>query len=209
MDSSEWLKKAQERVVEVMHGGLKMKDWAGYGVGMAYGQVVSGLRFVVGASRKIDEEGTPLRGVFRSGRLCVNDVIGRSFFFYEDLRTRSAEAAAAVKRRTLFVDDALSAADDARHNKPEILVASFSATALALSFLTRRRRIILNTTSAAVASAAFVYGSCVFFLSLLTFQSRLWWEKRYGLPFKQTPTDDQPTKDLLLETTTTTTDEED
>mmetsp|Transcript_20783 Transcript_20783/g.25080 ORF Transcript_20783/g.25080 Transcript_20783/m.25080 type:complete len:158 (+) Transcript_20783:1-474(+) len=127
--------------------------------------MIKGLKCVVRESRRIDEEGTVLRNVFREGRLILNSVIAQSYLTAECWRDYGSTRLEEMKPITTPLKEVAVKIDETRVNKPEIIVGTATATVFGLSFLGSRRRIIVDTITAAVLSSSAVYGS-------------LWWQAR-------------------------------
>lgn len=146
------MKKAQDVMGNASQSVTTAQQWT-------YGSIIEGLRFVVAENRKLDDQGTPLRGIFRSCRLAMNDVIEMSYGTFVDAKAFTETHVTEIQRRTAFLADAAKKVDDTRKNKPEILVGSLTAAAVGLSLFASRRRIIINGLSAFVVSSTAVYGS--------------------------------------------------
>lgn len=113
--------------------------------------LVDGARYVVKESNRIDEEGTPLRGMFRVMREHINGLVTKGYGAYVDLSESSEAHLGYLRQHSTWLIDSVEKIDETRRNKPEVLVAS--ATALTAFFSAFGSRLIRNTIGMAILSS--------------------------------------------------------
>ncbi|KAJ8599977.1 hypothetical protein CTAYLR_010577 [Chrysophaeum taylorii] len=156
-----WLKETLSMVPSP--SGVSEQVGASLGVWRSW--LVRGARAIIAENRRIDEDGTPLRGYIRFVREGWNASIAATYTKFVEASSAADAGLTELSARTVFLQDAAAKVNETRQHKPEVVVGASTVLAVALSLLGTRRRLIRNGVATAAATSAVVYGS-------------LWWEKR-------------------------------
>ena len=112
-------------------------------------------RSAVEASRKIDDEGTPLRAGIGFLRESLNGFLAKG---HGAATSASAEVDGMVSVVRARVAPAVAHANQLRKSRPELLVGAITAPVLLLSVFGGKIAMVRNGLSCAVASGMAVYG---------------------------------------------------
>lgn len=159
MEIPEWLKGLTSWTSSAATTAGEWRETVATMAGKWSDALVAGAKRIVAESRRIDEEGTPLRGAIRMAREATNALVADAYRKYVETRATTETHLADVAAHTLWLQDLAAKAEETRQAKPEILVAAATLSTAALSVFASRTRLITNTLGAALATSAAVYGS--------------------------------------------------
>ena len=119
----------------------------------------NGARTVVETSRKVEEEGTPMRRGIKVVRESANDAIRKAHGSATDAAGQVDGMVTLVRSRLAPLDPIAAHADELRKSRPEALVGLITAPVVLLSVFGGKVAMARNGLSCACAAGLAVYGA--------------------------------------------------